>query len=571
MSKKNLFIFLFFLAFTAYAQKSPKLASIATEEISFSSPFTFPMFLSGNFAELRSNHFHGGIDIKTQNKINRPIHAIADGTIIRATVSEGGYGNALYVLHNNGFTSVYGHLHAFPKAIAERIEAYQWKHQTFAVDLQFESGKYRIRKGEVMAWSGNTGYSFGPHLHLELRESSTNRLVDPLPFFKKRFKDRKAPVAKRVVFYPEANFGVVNGESQKIVKRIQSRGANCLRDTVEAWGVIGLGIAAYDYMDGVHNKYGVHTLRLFVDGHEVYYHHMDTVAFSENRMINSWVDYDLQRKHLWVMRNYLLPGNTLGMLKTDEQKGLFHINEERLYSVKYELADVFNNKTIYQFVIRGRESIIPIEKPKSGGKYLVWKDTNTVVYPGFKMNLKKKTLYKSEWLYPKIKTRLHGACYVYDLSETPIPLYHYGEVWLRIPDAWIKKADKCYIATVRGNKKYYRGNKMNNGWLYTRVGDITNFTVAMDVHAPCVSAISPQTWRKKNRLLFKLKDKDTGIKSYRGEIDGRFYLFGYSAKTKCLMAKLSKRHLRKGKKHTYRIVVTDYCGNRTVKKGTFTW
>lgn len=570
MSIRQLYILmLLLLASNVQAQQSPKMK--ASPAATFSSPFTFPMYLSGNFAELRSNHFHGGIDIKTQNKINRPIRAIADGAIVRVTVSEGGYGNALYVQHPNGFTSVYGHLNAFPKALARRIERYQWKNQTFQVDLQFKPTTYPVKQGEIMAYSGNTGYSFGPHLHLELRETATNRLLDPLPFFKQNFKDHKAPEAKKIVFYPQTSFGVINGKIRSVVKKVLQKRAHCLKDTVEAWGNIGLGLSAYDYMDGVHNKYGVHTLQLFVDGKRVYTHGMDTVAFSENRMISSWVDYELQSKHLWVMRNFQLPGNHLKMMHTDKNKGWFKIDEERLYPVRYELSDVFGNQTIYHFVIRGKKMEIPVEMPESGSKYLVWTDTNTVDYPGFKMHLSEKILYQSELLTPKITTRERGSCYVYTLSEHPIPLYKQGEVWLRVPDAWMRKADKCYIATLKGKKKYYRGGTFNNGWLHTSVGYITNFTVAMDTQSPRISAIQPRSWKKKNKIIFKLRDELTGIKTYHGEIDGKFYLFGYSAKNKLLTANLSTRHLRKGKKHTYRIIVTDHCGNKAVKKGTFTW
>ena len=149
----------------------------------FGLPFDFPVLFSGNFAELRSNHFHGGVDFKTQGVINKPIHAPADGYISRVTVSGGGYGNALYVTHYNGYTTVYGHLESFTDDIARVVRDEQYAGESFVVDLSFNQNDYPVRRGDVIAMSGNTGYSFGPHLHFEVRTNESNELVNPLIFY----------------------------------------------------------------------------------------------------------------------------------------------------------------------------------------------------------------------------------------------------------------------------------------------------------------------------------------------------------------------------------------------------
>ena len=160
-------------------------AQEASEKI-FTPPFDFPLTLSGNFGELRANHFHGGLDFKTQGAVGKPIRNIADGYVSRVTVTPGGYGQAVYMVHDNGYTSVHGHVLRFDPAIAKVVEEYQYANETFEVDLEFGPDEFRFAQGEVFAWSGNEGYSFGPHLHMEIRRNDTGEYIDPLQFYKDR-------------------------------------------------------------------------------------------------------------------------------------------------------------------------------------------------------------------------------------------------------------------------------------------------------------------------------------------------------------------------------------------------
>ncbi len=175
----------------------------------FGAPFDFPLYLSGNFGELRSNHFHGGLDFKTQGVVGKPLLAIADGYISKVTVTPGGYGNALYLTHDNGYTSVHGHLDRFLPEIAELVRKKQYAEQTFAVTLEFGPDEFRFRQGEVVAYAGNTGYSFGPHLHMEIRKTATNEPIDPLPFYKDKITDNIAPRATRIMVYGAPQRGKV--------------------------------------------------------------------------------------------------------------------------------------------------------------------------------------------------------------------------------------------------------------------------------------------------------------------------------------------------------------------------
>ena len=280
----------------------------------FISPFDFPLLLSGNFGELRANHFHGGVDFKTQGVVGKPIRCIADGYISRVTVTPGGYGQAVYITHTNGLTSVHGHLHQFMDEVQQAVEAYQYEHETFAVDLTFEPDRFPLKQGEVFALAGNEGYSFGPHLHMEIRRTDTGEYIDPLQFYTDQVKDNTAPRASHIMLYPQAGKGVVNGSQRKKIFSLVGG------QPITAWGQISAGIKAYDYMDGTSNNYGVRSVKLYVDSVEVFSSTVDGFLPNENRMINAWTDYEeYATRNSWFMRSRILPGNTWRMLQADEE------------------------------------------------------------------------------------------------------------------------------------------------------------------------------------------------------------------------------------------------------------
>ena len=323
----------------------------------FRPPFDFPLILSGNFGELRSNHFHGGVDFKTQGEVGKPIHCIADGYVSRVLVTPGGYGQAIFITHPNGYTSVYGHVLKFASAVAKVVEEYQYRHETFAVDLKFEPHQVSFKAGEIIALSGNEGYSFGPHLHMEIRRTDTGELIDPLQFYTDKIKDTTPPRASMIMLYPQRGAGVVEGSQRKKSISVASLG-----QPVSAWGKIAAGIKAYDYMDGTHNNYGVRSVVLYVDTTEVFRSTVDGVLPEENRMINAWTDYEENvKRHNWVMRSQILPGNSLRMLQANDEGGVVTIDEERDYHFRYELADLYGNKSTYRFIVRGydKEAGIP--------------------------------------------------------------------------------------------------------------------------------------------------------------------------------------------------------------------
>ena len=519
----------------------------------FVSPFDFPLLLSGNFGELRSNHFHGGVDFKTQGVVGKPIRCIADGYISRVTVTPGGYGQAVYITHDNGYTSVYGHLLKFMEAVEQVVEAAQYENESFAVDLKFGPEQFPLKQEEVFALAGNEGYSFGPHLHMEIRRTDTGEYIDPLQFYTDRIKDTTAPRATHVMLYPQAGKGVVAGSSKKKVLPVTN-----LQQPVTAWGQIAIGIRAYDYMDGVHNSYGVRSVTLLVDSVEVFRSTVDGFLPDENRMINAWTDYEeYVSRGSWFMRSQILPGNTWRMLQADEDGGVVTINEERPYVFCYVLEDLYGNKRSYTFHVMGKEQVVsPLKK---GKHYLRWNRGNVVQQPGMELVIPKGMLYDDVDLNCQVIADSLDISFDYQLHDRPLPLHAGCPLKIGVRNFPVSDMSKYYVARKYKGRKSSVGGYYDEGFMHAHIRELGTYSVAVDTVSPKILPLGQSQW-KKGDIQFRIRDAETGIKDYKVYIDGKFVLFKFSSKN----ARLTCMHpgkIKKGVRHRMEVVVTDHCGN----------
>ena len=328
------------------------------EPIVYTSPVDYDITLAGNFGEPRPWHFHGGIDVKTDNVEGKQIFSIAEGYVSRLTVNMYGFGNAIYVTHPDGNTSVYCHLQRF----ADQYE--QLFHRMGRGDtlsLVFPVNQYPVKAGELIAFSGNTGHSTGPHLHLEIHDTKTWVLRDPLEFLGHIIADTVAPQAHSFMAIPVAGEGVFNGSSEKQTfgfgqpETKKQRTTWTLSREFTAWGRVGFALWADDYSQGVHNHYGIRHTQLLVDGREVFCADVDSVPVSCQPEVNVWGDYDHWRQtKVWYMKSYREPDMRLPILHTGFDRGIVDFNEERPYHITYILRDYQNNQARYDFTVRGQ-------------------------------------------------------------------------------------------------------------------------------------------------------------------------------------------------------------------------
>ena len=549
------FSLLFFIGSvqSGYAQETD------TDKPSFIPPFDFPITFSGNFGEIRANHFHGGLDFKTGGTIGKPVRALADGYISRIRVTHGS-GYVLDVAYDNGYSTINRHLSAFVGDVARRVEDLQYEKESWEVEITPEPDEYPVKAGQIIALSGNTGYSFGPHLHLDMIETATDEYIDPLPFFMDKVKDKTAPRAEGIMLFPQPGKGVVEGK--------QTRRAFPAHPTkpITAWGLIGAGIRAYDYMDGVQNKYGVKTVILEVDGEEVFRSTVDRFAYEENRYINSWT-------HGQYMKSFIEPGNHLRMLHASNgNRGLVDINEERPYRFVYTLSDALGNTSKVCFTVQGQKTTIaPVEHRE---KYaLKWDKVNYLQEPGLELVIPKGMLYDNVLLNYSVRADSGDIAFTYQLNDTRIPMHDACDLRIGLRRRPVEDMTKYYVAgvTARGGK-YRIGGKYEDGVMKVRIRDLGTYTVAVDTVPPVITPVNQAQWGRTEKIIFKAKDKETGINTYRGTIDGKYALFGKpNSISGNLVCELDPKHVEKGGKHVVEMTVTDGCGNCTTEQFEFVW
>ena len=529
------------------------------DSLRFANPFEHPIAFSGNFGELRANHFHGGLDFKTQGVSGKAVHALADGYVSRIRVTHGS-GYVLHVTYDNGYETINRHLSAFTDDMARRVKDLQYERESWEVDITPRPEEYPVKRGQLIAYSGNTGYSFGPHLHLDVIELATGEYVDPLPFFASQVKDRTAPRATGFMLFPQAGRGVVNGRADP------QRFPAGRTQEITAWGEIGAGVRAYDYMDGVHNKYGVRTVVLRVDGHEVFRSEVDRFAYRENRYINSWT-------YEGYMKSFIDPGNRLRMLHaSDGKRGIVTIDEERPYRFEYTLSDALGNTSRASFTVQGRRTEIPQVEHRE--RYtLRWNRVNYLQEPGLTLILPRGTLYEDAYLNYALQGDTSDIAYTYRFNERPILLHRACTLRIGLRRRPVADSAKYYVASVspKGRKRSV-GGRMDGNSMWVKVSELGTYTVCVDTIPPVLTPIRPSGWGRTGRIVIKARDRETGIAAYRGTIDGKYALFGKPNSIKGdLVCVLDSERVKKGGSHELVMSVTDACGNVTTETYQFVW
>ncbi len=544
----------------------------ASDEMPLVPPVKIPIYLSGNFAEFRSEHFHSGIDIKTQGRTGIPIHAIADGYISRIGVSPVGYGNALYLTHPNGTTSVYGHLERFAPAIAAFVEELQYSSESFGQSIYLEEGEIAITMDEVIAYSGNSGSSGGPHLHFEIRDTESEEPLNPLHYYRKLVVDRTKPVVREVALFPLSHPFAIPASPQHYP--VQGGNGNYhLADTLEAWGNIGLGIRANDYMDGVRNTFGVYTTTLVIEGDTLFSITLDRLNFDDNIYMNSLIDYPtLVNNRYFLMKSHKEPNNALPRLYTHlANRGVININQERLYSCQYLLNDLHGNKSTVQFYIKGTKAAIE-NTPVSGSTPLSYYLPHYLQQEEMRLYLPSGALATSivfDYSVTPSGKGYHSP--LHHLGSTPVALLKKGVLKIEIPNDTLTNKCNYYLARIVRDKATPIIGSYIDGLYSAYITKLGTYAIATDTTAPTIAPLAKQKWSQQGVIRIQITDKESGIATFRGEIDGIYALFEYDAKRAALSYKIDSNRLERGKEHQITIHATDKCGNSSTYSTTLNW
>ncbi len=336
----------------------PLLVSAQTKDVA-KDFFGFPIkpgkvnYLTGNFGELRANHFHGGIDVKTDFRTGLPVYAAAEGYVSRIVVSSYGYGNLLFVTHSNGYVTVYAHLEKFNYVLSKFVKDIQYKNKSFEIDEKLGPDRFRVAKEQIIAYSGNTGSSGGPHLHFEIRDT-LNNLYNPLHFGFPEIKDDVPPIITKLALRPLDIDSRINGEFSRYESPVSGKkGRYTLSKPVLAKGLIGLELVTNDKQNGSGHLNGISCLELYLDGKEIFHYNMDVFPYDENPNVNIHLDYEtLKKRGNYFQRCYKADGNRLPNYR-DKLNGKFRIDDNSAHKIKVIVFDAYQNKSELEFDLTG--------------------------------------------------------------------------------------------------------------------------------------------------------------------------------------------------------------------------
>ncbi len=559
IKKITLFIFLSFIGLLHSQSNYP------TDY--FIKPLEIPLVLSGTFGELRSNHFHAGLDIKTQQVTGHKVVAAADGYVSRIKISHWGYGKALYITHPNGYTTVYGHLKKFSPKIEAYVKKQQYLKKSYEIHLYPKSNELKLNKGELIALSGNSGSSGGPHLHFEIRDVKAN-ILNPM-LFGIQIADHKKPTIQSAFAYTKNDTSQVN-QSNKNIELILKRQKNgdLIANTVYAHGEIGIGINAYDRLDGANNHNGLYFMDLNVNGKKLFEITFDKFSFSESRFINSYIDYErYARLNQKVQKCFVdHPMNKLSLYDNLKNKGFIHIKDSLDYKVTITTKDFKGNTTKLIIPIKGKKDTILIGEKVNKTPYLFKANQeNNIGDDMVKVHFPKNLFYKDFYF------DFSNENGVVKLHNKTVSVHSYFKITFDVSK--YNKEDLKYMFIAKKNKSkkwYYVSTKHKNNTLYTSSKNLGEYTLLSDLEKPVISPFfkKDQWLTKSNYLKVKIYDKKTGIKSYRGEIDGQWILMEYDPKKNILTYDFRDKKFT-GTPHTLKVIVKDYVNNSTTFTRTF--
>ncbi|MCK9639453.1 MAG: M23 family metallopeptidase [Prolixibacteraceae bacterium] len=539
-------------------------------------PLKIPVSFSGGFGELRKNHFHTGLDFRTAGQIGLPVYATKEGSISRISVSPTGYGHALYLLHPDGHTTVYGHLSRFDPKIESYVVGEQYRLQQFAVDLKIPAGLLIYKKGEIIAFSGNSGSSGGPHLHFEIRDTQSERPQNPL-FYLRAIPDKSAPRINSLYVYPLTTKSSVNKSANKLRIEILSKGQISslkIKQPIEVYGEIGLGIQSYDDFNGTGLKCGIYSAEMFLDQEPAFSFKMDHLAFDLGRYVNSHMDYEeLIKSKRWIHRLFLQPGNKMDIYQTDSNRGILKMADGKNHSVKIIVTDALGNSNTLSFKLLSKKFQVP-ETKHTGTKFFPYDRSNQFVNEEVKVDIPEGALYDNlPFIYHSEPnsggyfSKIQGIHYPY------VPVHKHYSLSIKTMGIPSSQQNKALIVLVepKGGLSAV-GGEFVNGWVTASTRFFGNFAVVLDTVPPKIQPLSirdGKTLLNKQKIEFKIADNLSGIYSYKGEIDGNWVLFEYDAKTALLVYYIDKKRIVLGKSHKLQLTVSDERNNIAVYKADF--
>jgi murein DD-endopeptidase MepM/ murein hydrolase activator NlpD len=532
-------------------------------------PMDIPIELSGNFMEPRSDHFHGGIDIRTQSREGIPVKAVADGWVSRIKINPWGYGKAVYIEHPNGHTSVYGHLKELKGPVAEYCREAQYKAKDFSIDVHPEKDAIPVKQGEIFALSGNTGGSGGPHLHFEIRRNNDQHAIDPetVGF---AVKDRTPPEIRgigihalndtsRVAPYAKGakGFAVQGGSGKFNVKP---------GETIAGYGTVGLTIHALDRYDGSGSKFGVRKIELFVDSMPVFTSTLDHIDFDNNRYCNAHMDFSRWKQgRMHYHRCFKLPNNKLKIYGNEPEQGRIALEQGKERHIRFVVTDGAGNRSELQFMLKGGtlEEALKWPSPPLEGSLFRYDVENVLAEEGITFTLPANALYDDLYFkYERLDPPAKAVTPLHVLHDHLTPLHVPSQLKIDVSAVPERLREKAFIVRIEPNGSPSPiGGRLADSTLTASIKALGRFTVMIDTIAPTITNIDLRADMKgRDSFNLQIKDDFSGIGQYKGSINGEWILMEYEPKEKRLTHYFDKHTSDSGQKE-FKLELTDDRGN----------
>ncbi|MBC7745487.1 MAG: M23 family metallopeptidase [Flavobacterium sp.] len=537
----------------------------------FRAPLDLTPIISGSFGELRSNHFHSGMDYKTNQKEGYPVYAVADGFISRLRVQSVGFGNAVYITHPNGFSSVYGHLQRFNDRISQIIKMYQYRIESFEVDFPLLFIEIPVKKGEIIAWSGNSGSSGGPHLHFEIRDTQTEETINP-QLFGLTVADRIKPFINGIYLYRLDDQPFTKNTYQQFFQVSGTGGEYKLspNKVLNAYGEVGFGIVTFDKNSASDNVLGVYSIELFLDEKVIYSSVWERFFFDHSRSINSHLDYPAYiTSGKRIQKSFIEPGNPLTLYKNLQNSGSIHLYDTEIHKLKYVITDVAGNTSNLYFSVKNDPLlVIATKKPVLNIPFLFNRENN-FNNTNIKIHAPAGCLYRNfDFTYSILPNPAGSYSKIHQIHTRLVPLNNPVDIFIK-PDSTLNPelTDKAVIVNTRGTTVI---SSVDDGFIKGSIREFGNYYLKVDTVAPRISAVNirdKKMMKGISKIIFNISDNLSGIRSFRATIDNHWVLMEYDAKTARLWHTFDDRTV--AGTHQFEMEVVDMKMNRTTFKAGF--
>jgi len=545
----------------------------------FSSPLKIGLSLTGSFSEVRPNHFHSGIDFSVHKKEGLPVYAVADGIISRIKVSPVGFGNALYIDHPNGFTSVYAHLQAYNDTITDYLRTNQYKLKRFEVDL-FPATKKEfiyVKKGQFIGYAGNSGSSGGPHLHFELRNTRTENIINPL-LFGFKLPDNYPPYIDFIKIYPEDNNSFVGSSNEVIRFNVKKSGAReyrlATKDTLSLWGNFSLGTQAFDFNQNQSDRNGFYSMKMYLDSTEFFTMVCDSFSFAESRYINASIDFAANyNSGNRIVKSRKLPGNQLSFFKSDAANGILTFTDDKVHEIRVTVSDQSENAINLRFWVKSQkpEGFVQVPAiPEADTTVLFrYNKINKFETEELKVELPAGSLYENTtFRYQKKAGNTGMFSDIHYLHDPEVPLHSRIKISIKATDLPQNLRTKALLVRVnRNGKRSPAGGSYINGYVTSGTNLFDGYAIVVDSIAPTIKPLAENS-KSRTSLKFKVSDNFSGIDKYRGEVNGEWALVEWDPKNKLMIYRFDR--VSKPGKNSFSLYLEDEKGNKSSYSTTFT-